>query len=133
MAIFRLLVVLAGLAQAKEWRDEAVTCNTSKVEYGIYVYGTNSAKYRFVMLHGFPDFGESWMWYLTPEMKTAFGEDFQMIAPDLRGVGRTQSPGRVMEKQKDFYDHNNMIADLVAIWGHYGFDQKEKPWVIAHD
>jgi len=133
MAIFRLLVVLAGLAQAKEWRDESVTCNTSKVEYGISVYGNNSAKYRFVMLHGFPDFGESWMWYLMPEMKTAFGEDFQMIAPDLRGVGRTQSPGRVMEKQKEFYDHNNMIADLVEIWDHYGFDQNKKPWVIAHD
>uniref|UniRef100_A0A7S2KFT8 AB hydrolase-1 domain-containing protein n=1 Tax=Zooxanthella nutricula TaxID=1333877 RepID=A0A7S2KFT8_9DINO len=121
-----------GARQA--WRSESVTCNVSKVDYCIQVYGNRTAKYRFVLLHGFPDFGQSWMWYLLPEMrKRAFSDDFQFIAPDLRGVGCTQSPGRVMEAQKEFYDHNNMIQDLKDIWKHYGFGRGEMPWVIAHD
>eukprot|EP00931_Biecheleriopsis_adriatica_P066009 TRINITY_DN40433_c0_g1_i1.p1 TRINITY_DN40433_c0_g1~~TRINITY_DN40433_c0_g1_i1.p1 ORF type:complete len:543 (-),score=60.46 TRINITY_DN40433_c0_g1_i1:116-1597(-) len=123
----------ASSAKSPCWRMETVTCKNSGVQYCLWVHGSDSAKLRFVMLHGFPDFGKAWMWYLLPYMIQSFGADFQMIAPDLRGVGCTHTPRLDDEYQSTFYLPDNMIKDLKDIWEHYGFTEKKRPWVIAHD
>ncbi|HET6709597.1 alpha/beta hydrolase [Amycolatopsis sp.] len=70
------------------------------------------------LLHGWPQTSHCWRHVLAP-----LAETHTVIAPDLRGYGRTDKP-------KDGYDKRTMAADVAALADHLGFP---KVAVAGHD
>ena len=74
-----------------------------------------------VLLHGFPDSAEEWR-FQVPALVEA---GFRIIAPDLRGFGRSDKPVGV-----DNYVIFNAVADVGAIMSELGV---ERARVVGHD
>jgi pimeloyl-ACP methyl ester carboxylesterase len=70
------------------------------------------------LLHGWPQTSHCWHKVLGP-----LAETHTVIAPDLRGYGRTDKP-------KTGYDKRTMAADVAALAEHLGF---ERTAVVGHD
>ncbi|MET8846678.1 alpha/beta hydrolase [Amycolatopsis sp. NPDC004625] len=70
------------------------------------------------LLHGWPQTSHCWHKVLAP-----LAETHTVIAPDLRGYGRTDKP-------KTGYDKRTMAADVAALAEHLGFP---KTAVAGHD
>lgn len=67
-----------------------------------------------VLLHGFPHF-----WYAWHRMIPVLAEaGWRVIAPDLRGMGRSDAPGDV-----DGYAPSEVVADVIAICDDAGAEQ----------
>lgn len=71
-----------------------------------------------VLLHGWPQTSHCWR-KLIPEL----ARTHTVIAPDLRGYGRTDKP-------RDGYDKRTMAADMAALVESLGFDAVS---VVGHD
>lgn len=66
-----------------EWNHEYVEAN------GVWIhYVRHGSGQPLVLLHGWPEF-----WYVYHKNIPALSEDFDVIAPDLRGFGDTGKPG----------------------------------------
>ena len=74
-----------------------------------------------VMLHGFPDTGRLWR-HQVPALVEA---GFRVVAPDLRGYGRSDKPASV-----DAYSFLMLVGDVVAVLDDAGID---KTHVVGHD
>ncbi len=70
------------------------------------------------LLHGWPQTSHCWHHVLAP-----LAETHTVIAPDLRGYGRTDKP-------KTGYDKRTMAADVAALAEHLGFGRVA---VVGHD
>jgi pimeloyl-ACP methyl ester carboxylesterase len=70
------------------------------------------------LLHGWPQTSHCWRDVLGP-----LAETHTVIAPDLRGYGRTDKP-------RDGYDKRTMAADVAGLATHLGFDRVA---VAGHD
>lgn len=71
-----------------------------------------------VLLHGWPQTSHCWH-----KIFGALAEEHTVIAPDLRGYGRTDKP-------RDGYDKRTMAADVSELVRTLGFDQVS---VVGHD
>ncbi|MBU1193428.1 MAG: alpha/beta hydrolase [Proteobacteria bacterium] len=59
-----------------------------------------------ILLHGFPELGYSWRHQMDPIARAGY----RVVAPDLRGYGKTDSP-----KNIDAYDMLKLTADVVGL------------------
>lgn len=88
------------------------------VRINVATAGTGSP---VLLLHGFPD---SWqLWRSQIEALTARG--FRVIAPDLRGHGKSDRPEEVAA-----YRMPNLLADIAAVLHHFGVASAA---VVGHD
>lgn len=73
-----------------------------------------------LLLHGFPDHAAAWR-----PLADRLASTCRLIAPDLRGYGRTSRPGSVADYQLDY-----LIGDVVAL-----LDALELPnaYICGHD
>lgn len=71
-----------------------------------------------LLLHGFPETWFAWRHQIAP-----LAEHFRVVAPDLRGYGRTDKP-------MTGYDKRTMAADVKALMEHLGV---ERAAVVGHD
>ena len=76
-----------------------------------------------LLLHGYPQTHAMWH-KVAPDL----ARDFTVIAPDLRGYGRSSKP--VTDATHSPYSKRAMAADMVTLMAQFGFDQFD---VGAHD
>jgi pimeloyl-ACP methyl ester carboxylesterase len=74
-----------------------------------------------LMMHGFPDSARLWR----HQVPVLAASGFRVIAPDMRGFGRSEWPGEVAA-----YRLRNVVADVSAILDHF---RVEAAHVIGHD
>jgi pimeloyl-ACP methyl ester carboxylesterase len=74
-----------------------------------------------VLLHGFPELWYSWRF----QLRDLAAAGFHAIAPDMRGFGGTDRPGRLED-----YDAIALAGDVVALMGAFGY---ERFAVVGHD
>jgi pimeloyl-ACP methyl ester carboxylesterase len=88
---------------------------------GIRLHYASVGQGKLVMfVHGFPEF-----WYEWEKQLVEFGQDYQAVAPDMRGYNLSSKPSD-FEK----YHVKNLIEDLRALAEHMGH---EKFIMVAHD
>ncbi len=88
---------------------------------GIRLHYISVGKGKLIMfVHGFPEF-----WYEWEKQLIEFGQDYQAVAPDLRGYNLSSKPSDV-EK----YHVKYLIEDLRALAAHLGH---EKFIMVGHD
>lgn len=73
-----------------------------------------------ILLHGFPEFWYSWRHQLK-----ALGDNYHVVAPDLRGYNLSDKPTRVAD-----YRVEAMVEDTVGLIRHFGASQAV---LVAHD
>jgi pimeloyl-ACP methyl ester carboxylesterase len=74
-----------------------------------------------LLLHGFPEFWYSWRY----QIAALADAGFRVVAPDLRGCGRTDAPAPV-----DHYTALHIVGDLVALLDALG---EPRAFVVGHD
>lgn len=74
-----------------------------------------------LLLHGFPELSHSWRHQMQPLADAGY----RVVAPDLRGYGKTDSP-----KEIDTYDMLNLTADVVGLIDALG---EQHACVVGHD
>jgi pimeloyl-ACP methyl ester carboxylesterase len=88
---------------------------------GIRLHYISVGKGKLIMfVHGFPEF-----WYEWEKQLIEFGQDYQAVAPDLRGYNLSSKPSDV-EK----YHVKYLIEDMRALAEHLGH---EKFIMVGHD
>jgi len=73
-----------------------------------------------ILLHGFPEFWYSWRHQLT-----ALGENFHVVAPDMRGYNLSDKPARVED-----YKINLLVDDVLGLVRHFG---EREAAIVGHD
>ena len=73
-----------------------------------------------MFVHGFPEF-----WFAWENQLVEFGQDYQAVAPDMRGYNLSSKPSTVEE-----YHVKDLIEDLKALAKYLGH---EKMIMVAHD
>lgn len=73
-----------------------------------------------VLLHGFPE-----CWYSWRHQLTAFGDEYTVVAPDMRGYNLSDKPPRVED-----YRVSLLVDDVTGLIRHFG---KTEAAVIGHD
>ena len=84
------------------------------VELEVFEAGLENAGKPIVLCHGWPEHAFSWR-YQVPALVAA---GYHVIAPNQRGYGNSSRPDEVTA-----YDIEHLTGDLVALLGHYGYDQ----------
>ncbi len=74
-----------------------------------------------LLLHGFPDTHHVWR----KQIGTLAQAGYHVIAPDLRGYGKTDAPGDV-----EAYELDKLRADVIGVLDAFGID---KARVVGHD
>lgn len=73
-----------------------------------------------LLLHGFPE-----CWYSWRHQLAAFGDDYTVVAPDLRGYNLSDKPARVQDYRMDL-----LVDDALGLIRHFG---KERAALVGHD
>jgi epoxide hydrolase 4 len=73
-----------------------------------------------ILLHGFPEFWYSWRHQLV-----ALGDEYTVVAPDLRGYNLSDKPANVSD-----YTVDHLAGDIAGLIRHF---DPEKAAVIGHD
>ncbi|HEV7377679.1 MAG TPA: alpha/beta hydrolase [Pyrinomonadaceae bacterium] len=73
-----------------------------------------------LLLHGFPEFWYSWRHQLT-----ALGENFHVVAPDMRGYNLSDKPARVEDYKVDL-----LVDDVLGLVRHFG---EREAAIVGHD
>ncbi|MGI8786406.1 MAG: alpha/beta fold hydrolase [Pyrinomonadaceae bacterium] len=73
-----------------------------------------------VLLHGFPEF-----WYSWRRQIAALGDDYTVVAPDMRGYNLSDKPANVSD-----YEIDKLVDDVTGLIRHFGF---EKAAIVGHD
>ncbi len=88
---------------------------------GIRLHYVSSGQGKLIMfVHGFPEF-----WFEWQKQLIEFGQDYQAVAPDMRGYNLSDKPSDI-EK----YHVKDLIEDLRALAEHLGH---EKIIMVGHD
>jgi len=111
-------------AKAEGHKREAKTAMI-KHEYadvnGVRLHYATAGKGKLIMfVHGFPEF-----WYEWKNQLAEFGQDYQAVAPDMRGYNLSSKPAGVDQYQVKF-----MVEDLRALAEKLGH---KKFILVAHD
>jgi pimeloyl-ACP methyl ester carboxylesterase len=80
-----------------------------------------------LLLHGFPELGYSWRKVMLP-LATA---GYQVIAPDLRGYGRTTGWDDSYDADPDPFRILNMVRDAISLV--YALGHRTVAMVVGHD
>lgn len=80
-----------------------------------------------LLLHGFPELAYTWRHNLLPLARMGY----HVVAPDLRGFGRTTGWERGYETDLVPFAMPNQVADMVALTMALGYDQVYA--VVGHD
>ena len=97
------------------WNHEYVEANGIRVHYVRHGEG-----FPLVLLHGWPEF-----WFVWRKNIPVLAESFDVVAPDLRGFGDTEKPGKPPEELL-----GNLVEDLRALADSLGF---ERFGIVSHD
>ena len=81
---------------------------------------TGSGDNLVLLLHGFPEF-----WYSWRNQLNALGEDFHVVAPDLRGFNLSDKPCNV-----DDYKIDRVVGDVIGLMDHFAVRQAA---IVGHD
>jgi pimeloyl-ACP methyl ester carboxylesterase len=73
-----------------------------------------------VMLHGFPE-----CWYSWRHQLIALGEQFTVVAPDMRGYNLSDKPSHVED-----YRIDRLVDDVTGLIRHFG---REQATIVGHD
>lgn len=73
-----------------------------------------------VLLHGFPE-----CWYSWRHQLMALGENFRVVAPDMRGYNLSDKPARVEDYKIDL-----LVDDVLGLVRHFGEKQAA---IVGHD
>lgn len=73
-----------------------------------------------ILLHGFPEFWYSWRHQLA-----ALGENFHVVAPDMRGYNLSDKPARVEDYKMDL-----LVDDVLGLVRHFG---EREAAIVGHD
>jgi len=88
---------------------------------GLRLHYVSFGQGKLIMfVHGFPEFWSEW-----EKQLVEFGQDYQAVAPDMRGYNLSSKPGDTEE-----YHVKYLIEDLRALAKHLGH---EKLIMVAHD
>lgn len=88
---------------------------------GVRLHYVTAGKGKLIMfVHGFPEF-----WYEWKNQLVEFGQNFQAVAPDMRGYNLSSKPAEV-----DQYQVKYMVEDLRALAEKLGH---KKFILVAHD
>lgn len=98
-----------------KWKHKFVHVNGLRMHYVFAGQGL-----PVILLHGFPQYWYAWRHQISP-----LAEHFTVIAPDLRGYGRTDKP----ENIKD-YSLPLVAKDIVELIHSLGY---EKAHIVGHD
>jgi pimeloyl-ACP methyl ester carboxylesterase len=91
--------------------DESLMVNTN----GIHMHATSTGQGPVILLlHGFPDTHLVWR----KQVPVLAGAGFRVIAPDLRGYGRTDAPPHVLD-----YTPDKIRADILGLLDALKIDQ----------
>ncbi|MDY0910849.1 alpha/beta fold hydrolase [Microbacterium sp. CFBP9034] len=101
------------MAEATGIRSRTVTANGLRMHVTEAGSGT-----PVLLLHGFPESSREW----APVM-TELADRARLIAPDLRGAGRTDAPS-------SGYDSATVARDVIALLDELGVDRVD---LVAHD
>lgn len=83
----------------------------------------NSGKPMLLLLHGFLDF-----WYIWNHQIDALGQEFCVIAPDLRGYGNTTKP-----ENTTTYLMKNLVEDLKLLIEQLKKTDNREVFLVGHD
>src|SRR3954463_11838894 len=83
-------------------------------------YATTGSGPLVVMIHGFPDYWDSWR-----KQMEGLADKFQLVAIDQRGYNLSDKPAGV-----DKYDMRLLLGDVVAFINHLG---QQKAIIVGHD
>jgi pimeloyl-ACP methyl ester carboxylesterase len=88
---------------------------------GIRLHYVSAGKGKLIMfVHGFPEF-----WYEWKNQLAEFEQDFQVVAPDMRGYNLSSKPAEVEQYQVQY-----LVEDLRALAEHLGH---KKFFLVGHD
>ena len=88
---------------------------------GLRLHYVSVGQGKLIMfVHGFPEF-----WYEWEKQLVEFGQDYQAVAPDMRGYNLSSKPENIEE-----YHVKHLIEDLRSLAKHLGH---EKLIMVAHD
>ncbi|SDR39934.1 alpha/beta hydrolase [Pseudovibrio sp. Tun.PSC04-5.I4] len=93
-------------------------CRCNGINMAVYEAGTGPA---VVLLHGWPEIAYSWRYQIQPLVAAGY----RVIAPDLRGYGKTGQPDEV-----DAYSMKHLMGDVIALLDASSIDQA---FVCGHD
>ena len=80
-----------------------------------------------VMLHGFPELAYSWRKVMLPIASAGF----HVIAPDLRGYGRTTGTNVAFDDDLTPYRTLNLVRDVVGLVSAFGY--RSVSAIVGHD
>ena len=108
-------------SSVEAWHHRRV--RASGVELHCVEYGAGRARQDaplMLFLHGFPEF-----WYSWRHQMRAFGDDFHVVAPDLRGYNTSEKPAA-----RSAYRLERLVDDVRALITNLGYDTCV---LVAHD
>lgn len=73
-----------------------------------------------ILLHGFPE-----CWYSWRHQLDALGEDYTVVAPDMRGYNLSDKPARVEDYRMDV-----LVDDVLGLIRHFGHSEAA---IVGHD
>jgi epoxide hydrolase 4 len=97
-----------------------VGCLASGLRVRWYERGPSSGAPTVLCLHGFPELAVSWR-----DQLDGLGDDYRVVAPDMRGYGGTDAPRRVRD-----YDIDLLRRDVVELIDALGV---AKVHLVGHD
>ncbi len=100
--------------------------NGLRVHYLESGFETTGRK-RVLLLHGFPELSYSWR-NVMPRLAAA---GYHVLAPDLRGYGRTTGADMAYDCKLDEYQPLNMVRDQLSFIGTLGFPSVSL--LVGHD
>lgn len=106
-----LALMFSATAFARANSHQSLTANVNGVK--IHYLKAGTGKTPLVLLHGFGETSRMWI-----PMFDAFGKDYTIIAPDLRGLGDSSRPASGYDKKTAAAD----IRELVKSLGHGRID-----------
>lgn len=114
-----------GAAAKTDNRKKEAKAPMLKHEYadvnGVRLHYVTAGKGKLIMfVHGFPEF-----WYEWKNQLAEFGQDYQAVAPDMRGYNLSSKPAEV-----DQYQVKYLVEDLRALAEKLGH---KKFILVAHD
>lgn len=100
-----------------DWNHDSIEINGINIHYVRHGSGE-----PLILLHGWPEF-----WYTYRKNIPALAEHFDVLVPDLRGFGETDTPELSTEKG---YSIETLVEDLKQLLDGVAFDQVG---LVSHD
>jgi pimeloyl-ACP methyl ester carboxylesterase len=99
--------------------SESIELHSNGIRFHAHSKGSEGP--LVVLLHGFPELGISW----SAQIEALAARGFRVLAPDLRGFGKTERPSKVSS-----YDLDNLSEDVLGLIKAMG---EERAHIVGHD